>query len=204
MERPFRQLQETFLPEVELDSIPGSVDELNTRAAVWLIERVHAVPSRTTGEAPTIRLEIERPFLTALPRGRFDTDYVETRRVHTSFPFVLVDNVRYSVPTKLLGQLVEIRRPVDADRFEVRWAGQSVATHPIVTGGPETVVWDPAHRAEAETAALGRVPQSHLRVIEDHVEPQQRLQLAGDVDVDAPDLGERYAFGALDDQETSA
>ena len=162
VERPFRQLQETFLPEIELDGIPSGVDELNVRAAAWLIDRVHAVPSRTTGEPPVMRLEVERPFLSALPRARFDTDYVETRRVHTSFPFIVIDNIRYSVPAKLLGQLVEIRRAVDADRFEIRWAGQSVATHPIITGGRDTVVWDPGHRAEAETEALSRSPQQHL------------------------------------------
>jgi transposase len=205
VERPFRQLQETFLPEVELDGVPASVEELNVRAAAWLTERVHAVASRTTAEPPVMRLEVERPFLSALPRVRFDTDYVETRRVHTSFPFVVIDNIRYSVPAKLLGQLVEIRRRVEADRFEIRWAGQTIATHPVVVGGPETVVWDPTHRAEAETEALTRTPQRHLRVIE-HAEPtlQQRLQLAGDLDVDTPDLRERYRFGALDDQETGA
>jgi transposase len=204
VERPFRQLQETFLPELELDGMPSGVEELNVRAAAWLTERVHAVASRATGEPPTVRLEVERPFLSALPRERFDTDYVETRRVHTSFPFIVIDNIRYSVPSKLLGQLVEIRRPVDADRFEIRWAGQSVTTHPIVTGGRETVVWDPAHRVEAETEALSRSPQRHLRVIED-VEPiQQRLRLAGDVEVDTPDLAERYAFGAVDGEEAGA
>jgi hypothetical protein len=204
VERPFRQLQETFLPELEADAVPSGTDELNVRAGVWLTERVHAVASRATGEAPTVRLELERPFLSALPRTRFDTDYVETRRVHTSFPFIVIDNVRYSVPAKLLGQLVEIRRPVDAERFEIRWAGQTIASHPVVTGGRDTVVWDPVHRVEAETEALSRTPQRHLRVIED-VEPvQQRLQLAGDVEVDTPDLAQRYAFGVVDDQEAGA
>jgi transposase len=204
VERPFRQLQETFLPELEADGIPASVDELNVRAAAWLVERVHAVASRATGEPPVMRLEVERPFLSTLPRVRFDTDYVETRRVHTSFPFIVIDNVRYSVPTKLLGQLVEIRRPVDVDRFEIRWAGQTIGSHPIVTAGRDTIVWDPVHRVEAENEALTRTPQRHLRVIE-HVEPvQQRLQLVGDVDVDTPDLAQRYAFGSLDDQETGA
>jgi hypothetical protein len=205
VERPFRQLQETFLPEVELDGIPASVEELNRRAAVWLADRVHALPSRTTGEPPAVRLEVERPFLSPLPRVRFDTDYVQARRVHTSFPFIVIDSVHYSVPTKLLGQLVEIRRAVDADRFEIRWAGQTVATHPIIAGGRDTVVWDPAHRAEAENQALSRAPQRHLRVVEvEDVEPvPQRLALVGDLDVEAPDLAERYGFGSVD-EETGA
>ena len=49
---------------------------------------------------------------------RFDTDYVETRRVHNIVPFIAVDGVRYSVPPNALGQLVEIRRRVDADEFD--------------------------------------------------------------------------------------
>jgi hypothetical protein len=191
------------LPEVELDGRPASVEELNARAVVWLTERVHGIASRTTGELPAVRLEVERPFLSALPRTRFDTDYVETRRVHTTFPFIVIDSVRYSVPSKLLGQAVEIRRPVDGDRFEIRWAGQTIATHRVVAGR-NTVVWDPAHRVEAEDQALSRAPQRHLRVIEDDKPQQQRLELVGDVDVDAPDLVERYGFGTVDGEETSA
>ena len=41
VERPFRSLQETFLPEVEYDGIPVDLDDLNRRAVVWLDERVH-------------------------------------------------------------------------------------------------------------------------------------------------------------------
>jgi transposase len=204
VERPFRQLQATFLPELEMDGVPASVDELNIRAQVWLTERVHALPSRTTGEPPTVRLEMERPFLSPLPRVRFDTDYVHTRRVHTSFPFIVIDSVRYSVPSKLLGQLVEIRRAVDADRFEIRWAGQIIASHPVVDGGRNAIVWDPTHRAEAENQALGPAPQRHLRVIE-HIEPtQQRLELLGDVEVEPPDLSARYGHLGRVDEETGA
>ena len=149
---------------------------------------------------------MERSFLSPLPRARFDTDYRQTRRVHTSFPFLVIDNVRYSVPAKLLGQLVEIRRPVDADRFEIRWAGQTIATHPIITAGRNTIVWDPTHRAEAENEALSRTPRHHLRVIEVDAEPvQQRLELVGDLDVEPPDLAARYGtVGDIDDQEAGA
>ncbi len=52
VERPFRSLQQTFLPEVEYDGTPTGLDDLNRRAVVWLDQRVHAVESRTTGEKP--------------------------------------------------------------------------------------------------------------------------------------------------------
>jgi transposase len=199
VERPFRQLQETFLPEVEADGIPAGVDELNARATAWLDERVHAVVSRSTGEPPVARLEAERTFLTPLPRQRFDTDYVECRRVHTSFPFIVLDGVRYSVPPQVLGQLVEVRRPVDACRFEIRWAGQTVASHTVAPPGAGEV-WDAQHRQAAEADAVDRRPRRHLRaVLEPEPTPppprRERLDLGpGDFDVEVPDLATRYGL----------
>ncbi len=86
-----RSLQETFLPEVEHDGIPTGLDDLNRRATVWLTDRVHAVESRATGETPLDRLAAERDSLAALPPVRFDSDYVEVRRVHNALPFVSID-----------------------------------------------------------------------------------------------------------------
>ena len=141
VERPFRQLQETFLPEVELDGIPTDLADLNRRAERWLAERVHALASRSTGEPPAARLAVERAFLSPLPRARFDSDYVESRRVHNIVPFISVDGARYSMPAETLGQLVEIRRRVDASEFTVSWAGRPVVTHTL--GGRGDTVWDP-------------------------------------------------------------
>lgn len=208
VERPFRQLQETFLPEVEVDGIPADIDELNVRAQVWLDERVHAVPSRSTGVAPAERAGIEREFMALLPRVRFDTDYVETRRVHNIVPFISVDGVRYSVPPNVLGQLVEIRRAVDSDTFEVRWAGSVVARHTLAAGDVAEV-WADDHRRASVAEALGRHDRRrdrHLRAVTDEPpeEPsgQGRLDLGpGDFDVDTPDLAERYA---AEDEEAGA
>jgi transposase len=209
VERPFRQLRETFLPEVELAGIPADINEFNRRAQIWLDGRVHAVPSRTTGVPPAERAEVEREFRAPLPRVRFDTDYVETRRVHNIVPFIALDGVRYSVPPNVLGQLVEIRRPVDSDTFEVRWAGTVVARHTITTGDT-TEVWADEHRRASVAEALGRHQrrrQRHLHAVTETVtvEPaavQDRLDLGGgDYEVEVPDLAVRYA---IDDEETGA
>lgn len=194
VERPFRQLQETFLPEVEADGAPVDLADLNRRATVWLAERVHGIESRTTGETPAARLAVERDFLSPLPRVRFDTDYVETRRVHNAWPFVAIDANRYSVPPEALGHKVEIRRPVDSNTVEVRLAGRLIATHRLVPGR-RAEVWDPAHKQAAEALALGWDPKGpDLRVVTDQPDPigVERLELHGDYDVASPDLDGRY------------
>ena len=205
VERPFRQLQETFLPEVEADGIPVDLADLNRRAQVWLAERVHGVESRTTGETPAQRLAVERDFLAPLPRVRFDSDYVETRRVHNAWPFVAIDANRYSVPPEALGHKVEIRRRVDGDTVEIRLAGRLIATHRLVAGR-RVDVWDPAHKSAAEVLALGWDPAGpDLHVVANQPEPDPvgRLDLGGDYDVAPPDLEDRYSVD-IDGAEVSA
>ena len=129
---------------------------------------------------------------------RFDTDYVTTRRVHNIVPLVAVDGVRYSVPPNMLGQLVEIRRCVDSDVFEVRWAGTVVARHRLA-GGDVAEVWAHAHRSAAVAEALrghDRRPQRHLRAVNDDAAAGPvRLDLGvGDFDIEAPNLADRYAI----------
>jgi transposase len=195
VERPFRDLAESFLEELVVTGLPGDLDELNGRARLWVDERVHDRGHRTTGVAPIDRLAAEHGFLQPLPRRRFDTDYVETRRVHRVLPFIEWDRVRYSVPADCLGQLVEVRRAVDADQLTVRWAGRLVATHRLAADGV-VEVWDPGHRAAAESAALASTRRRHLHVVGDPSPPAPavgRLELpGGDFDVAAPDLS-RYA-----------
>jgi hypothetical protein len=155
---------------------------------------------------PAQRAEVEREFRAPLPTVRFDTDYVQTRRVHNIVPFLALDGVRYSVPPNVLGQLVEIRRPVDSGTFEVRWAGTVVARHTVTTGDA-TEVWADEHRQASVAEALGRHHrrrQRHLHAVtDDTVEPvaaQGRLD-DGDYHVDQPDLAARYT---INDQETGA
>ena len=191
VERPFRQLRETFIPEIEAEGLPESLDELNRRGGLWLDAHVHAVASRSTGVRPCERLIVERPFLSPLPAGRFDTDYVEVRRVHNILPFVSVDGVRYSVPPETLGQLTEVRRAVNSRRLEVRWAGRLVAVHTAAADRGDDV-WDPAHRQAAEAAALAPRPRRPLlRLVAASPEPEP-IDVGDGFDVDPVDLSERY------------
>jgi transposase len=194
-ERPFRDLKETFLTELDALGAPRSLAELNERAGHHLAGRVHSRPHSTTGEPPADRLEIERRFLGPLPRRRFDTSYVEDRRVHPKLPFVEWDGVSYSVLPECLGFKVTCRVEVGSDVLEVHAASQLVARHRLCPGAIEPV-WDPAHRSAAEAIALGR---SHsglgvVRTVADEPTPSQgRLDLGeGDYDVEEPDLFARY------------
>lgn len=195
IERPFRDLKESFLTELDALGPPASIAELNERAGLWLPARVHARPHSTTGVAPAERLETERGLLAPLPRQRFDTAYAEPRRVHPRLPLVEWDTVPYSVPPEWRGHKVTCRVEVDSDTLEVIGGATLIARHTLQPGRTEPV-WDPAHRAAAEAAALGR-SRPVLRVVpppEPH-EPTSpgRLDLGeGDYDVDPPDLEARY------------
>ncbi len=193
VERPFRDLKESFLQELVVTGVPDSIGELNDRAGRWVGERVHDRVHRSTGVAPSVRFEAERDFLGALPASRFDTDYVETRRVHRALPLITWDGTRYSVPPACLGQTVEARVAVDATELTVSWAGRVVARHRLAGPGV-TEVWDPGHRLDAETAALASNRRRHLHVVT-AADPAaasdraERLELgAGDFEVAAPDL----------------
>jgi hypothetical protein len=183
-------MKETFLEEQRLDP-PGSVAELNARVGSWLAARVHSRPNRTTGVAPQERLTKERELLGALPRRRFETAYVEVRRVHVAVPQIEWRGVRWSVPPACVGQRVEVRHEVDSDSIEIRWAGQLVRRHRLPAAGIREV-WDGEDWAAAQTSALGERPRLTV-VSEDDLQPRCpcRIDLSGDYDVEAVDLS-RY------------
>lgn len=188
IERPFRDLKETFLEELVLDP-PSSIAELNVRAQLFLDSRVHGRPHSTTGVAPIERLPLEAPRMAVLPRVRFDNAYVDVRRVHPVLPLVEWHGSSYSVPPEALGQLVECRAPLGETHLEIRLAGRQIALHQQALPG-EDQIWDPDHRAAAEAAALGRhrPGRSHLRVVTDT--PRS------DYSVDAIDLSRYDLDGA--------
>jgi transposase len=191
-ERPFRDLKESFLTECDALGAPGDLGELNRRGEGYLVSRVHRRKHSTTGVAPQDRLETELSFLGPLPRGRFDTAYVEDRRVHPRLPLVEWEGVSYSVSPDALGYKVTCRVEVDSDLLEVHLGRTLVGRHLLAPGSDEPV-WDPGHRRSAEAIALSRSGPS-LRVVRADEPPASpvRLELGGDYDVDEPDLAARY------------
>ena len=197
VERPFRDVKERFLEECAATGAPESLSELNERAALWIEERIHSRVHRGMGEIPDDRFAIEGPMLVPLPRRRFDTAYVEARRVHVAIPQIEWRGVHYSVPPRCLGQKVEVRHEVDSSTIEIRWAGEVVGTHTVAD--PTTgEVWDAGHWQAAQQAALSRSRGRHLSVVLPDEQPRPevplRLDIEGDVDVEVPDLS-RYETG---------
>jgi transposase len=192
-ERPFRDLKESFLTELDALGAPSSLGELNRRAGPWLAERVHARPHSTTGVPPAERLETERRFLSALPRRRFDTAYADSRRVHPRLPLVEWDGVAYSVPPAWVGQLVRCRVEVDGDILEIGAGPTALCRHRLQPGATEAV-WEPAHRAAAEAIALGRGrPKLHVVAAPAAPTAPARLDLGpGDYQIETLDLQDRY------------
>jgi transposase len=194
IEKPFRELKESFLEELVVTGPPGSVAELNARAAGWLAAEIHTRPHRVTGVPPAVQLAAERPLLAPLPRTRYDTARIEPRRVGAPIPLVEVDGVAYSVPPNLVGTAVEVRLPVDAGILEIRAHGSVVATHDIAPPGSPPV-WDPGHRRAAEALALAPHARPRLSLVTSEVAAPEPLELGdGDYEVGTPDLA-CYGFG---------
>ena len=132
VERPFRDVKERFLEECRAT---GRAEEHGRaqragRALARGARPSAAAPRHGCGPRRTPRRRSARCWR-ALPRTRFDTAYVEARRVHVAIPQIEWRGVHYSVPPACLGQRVEVRQEVDEAAIEIRWAGETVARHRI-------------------------------------------------------------------------
>lgn len=137
---------ESGVKYVKRNAIAGrsfaSFEALGQHLEAWMYEadrRIHG----TLGEAPVVRFERdERHALRPLP-GRPLAARVQrlTRRVAND-ALVNFDTVRYSVPHRLVREVVELA--VDRERVRVLCGGQLVADH-ARSFEPFTRVVDPAH-----------------------------------------------------------
>lgn len=146
---------------------PGPIGELNALSTTWLAERVNGRAHSATKQALAARLEEERRFLVPLPRRRFDSTYVATRKVHVALPFIEWRGVRYSVPASCLGQKVAVREEVDAGGAEPdlgRGTGRPPPPGPgrfgsaLGRGPPRRGV---GHRPRAPAKACPPTPRTH-------------------------------------------
>jgi transposase len=181
---------EALVRYVKSDLVPPegfrSVAEANAAAESWCQE-VNSETHRETWAAPCERLELERPLLRALVE-RPPVASGESRKVdHLST--VRFGSARYSVPSRLRGEVVQVL--VDGEEVRVLHGGGEVALHELQAPGGSSIQDQhyptPAptgvrplrarHPSEVAFLELGEPAERYLRAAAGAGTPRLRLQL---------------------------
>ena len=115
----------------------ADVAAANTRAVGWCGEVNAAVHSEICA-VPADQLVIERELLGPLPSLRPSIGRLVTRKVDR-LSCVRFASARYSVPTRLIGQQVQVRTDDGRFLFIVAESGEVVAEHVLVAPGQASV-----------------------------------------------------------------
>lgn len=116
--------------------------DLNDQALAWCNEKANKKRKRSLGMSPDEAYLMEKPHLKALPPyipPVFETNH----RIVDVAGYVNLDTNRYSVPERLIGKKVEVRKYID--RVEVFFNHTKVATHERIIGKREAHVTQPGH-----------------------------------------------------------
>ncbi len=131
VERPFQEV-EAFLRHRTFHSL----DDLNSRAALWRTHELHARPHRTTDERPQDRLLVEQPRLQPLPAEPFRCEL--RQRAHTGKQFHVEHLGRfYSVPPEFADRWVT--KCVLDGRLWVELNAEVISEHELTDDGPKFV-----------------------------------------------------------------
>lgn len=117
---------------------------LNQLAERWLAEEADQRVQGTVKEVVAERFRRERPFLRPFPAQRYDTSYLEVRKVALD-AYIDVRGNRYSVPAGLVGQTVTVRIGLDG-QLRVYHDERLVAHHRL-RGASEGWMTVPEHHA---------------------------------------------------------
>jgi transposase len=136
---------------------------LNQLAEQWLAEEADRRVQGTVKEVVAERFSREYPLLKSLPAQRFDTSYLEYRKVGWD-GYIHVRGNRYSVPIELAGQIVAVRIGLD-DAIKVYAAEKLVARH-LLRSAAQGWVTTPEHHAALWQSTL-KVEQRPLETYEE-------------------------------------
>lgn len=127
-------------------------------ASVSFCEEINTRPHRVTRRAPVEMLAEEAPRLHRLPEHPWTAAFGETRTVGCPQPMVQLDWCLYSVPSRLAGETVWVRRRGEEVIITHVGAGGpvEVARHLVTTPGNPRV--EPAHFPPAPEGPLDRTP----------------------------------------------
>lgn len=140
-----------------------SLEHMNGLAEQWLREEADQRVHGTVKEVVSERFAREQPTLLSLPAVRYDTAYMENRRVSWD-GYIEVRGNRYSVPDQLTGEMVRVRIGLAGD-VRVYAQEQLVVTHQLQ---PRSQGWVsvPGHHRQLWQSAL-HVEQRPLQVYEE-------------------------------------
>jgi transposase len=129
---------------------------LNQLAEQWLREEADQRMHGTVKEVVAERFERERPSLRSLPAMRYDSSYLEVRQVGWD-GYVDVSGNRYSVPSGLSGQTVNVRIGLEGSLRIFR--GENLVAE---------------HVLKDKTAGWGTIPEHHAGLWKDLLKVEQR------------------------------
>jgi transposase len=171
VESGVKYFRRNFLPGRRFVDHDDFQEQLGEWMATVADVRIHG----TTHERPIDRFARERDAIVALGgRPSFQLDAPRSRIVACDY-LVSFDTNRYSVPFRLIGQVVEVVRRDDALRILHR--GEIVATHRLHVG-KHGVQIDPAHGpgATARTARQRRSTPWPVAIDESHTHPDVEIR----------------------------
>ncbi len=146
IERPFYYLETNFLA----GRVFKDWQDLNNQARAWC-EAVNQKVKRHLGESPTILYQQERPYCMSLPKV-LPPIYNQLQRMVNSEGYISVETQRYSVPERLLGQVVDVYQYMN--HIDVFYQHQKVATHQRATGRPYQRLCDKSHHPTLRKEAM--------------------------------------------------
>jgi hypothetical protein len=127
IERPFSFVETNFLPGRTF----ADFADLNRQALAWCRAVANAKHKRALGMSAEAAYLIEKPYLVPLPEA-LPPVYELLDRVVDLHGFVSVDTNRYSVPERLIGQMVTVYKY--PEEIHVHHRGTPVATHRRLVG----------------------------------------------------------------------
>lgn len=162
VERMVRYVKENFFVRYQAFD---SFNDLNQRLHAWLTNEADARVHGTTGRVVSEAFRTEQAFLHPLRQPRFDTAYIETRRVNWD-AYIDVRGNRYSVPAYLVGQTVRVYIGLEGDLRIADLRDQWVAHHRL---RPKASGWatDSSHHKPLWEKVVGKVERRHLSVYEE-------------------------------------
>ncbi len=142
-----------------------SLAHLNQQLEQWLRTEAEPRVHGTTREVVQEMFKREQPHLQPLPTTRFDTAYIETRRVGWD-GYIDVHANRYSVPSNLAGQSVRVYIGLDGTLRVANMQDQWVASHTMRHKSSGWVV-DSTHHKPLWEKTMGKVQTRSLAVYEE-------------------------------------